>query len=278
MDRFKNYIHDHKHELEEEFREERVWEQISQNLSPIQKKSVRQMRGYWVAATIIATVLIAVYATYILYRSESNDAVTIVKTANTNIMNLEGVFPAEVDSSALLQSLQKDTEQNRIESKKPVLAKMVNRKVKAPVTGDQDIHTDESFDVDKNLNHYRSLEVDEESSKGRNLWKSSGLDPGLSTDSNLDHKIRAIQSIQVYADRPDYFNLFIDQYHKIIAYEQKLKGELGENKEEFNTIFSLLCQQKYFLLSQLQFEIEKMNAQIMQQPYFNADKHYFISI
>ncbi|MCO5238766.1 MAG: hypothetical protein M9904_01810 [Chitinophagaceae bacterium] len=242
MDRFKNYIYDHKHELEEEFREEEVWEQIRQNLSPIRRKPVWQIGAYWAAATIAAAVLVVVYITPILHPSESGDAVTPGKTANTNIRSLEDVFPAEKDSSTLLQSLQQDTEQNRIEWKEPVLTKKSDHKIKEPVAGEQD--------------------------------------PGLhgDPDNDLDHKIRTIRSIPVYADRPDYFNVFIDQYHKIVADEQKLKGELGENKEEFNAIFSLFHQQKYFLLSQLQFEIEKMNARIMQLPHFNADAHYFISI
>lgn len=242
MDRFKNYIYDHKHELEEEFREEEVWEQIRQNLPPVRKKPDWQMRAYWAAATLAAAMLVAVYATYILHPSESDDAVTAGKTANTSIINLEGVFPAETDTSTLLQSLQQDTGQNRIERKEGVPAKKSDRKIKEPIAGEQE--------------------------------------PGLhqDPDSDLDHKIRAIRSIPVYDDRPDYFNVFIDQYHKIVADEQKLKGELGENKEEFDAIFSLFHQQKYFLLSQLQFEIEKMNARIMQLPDFNADAHYFISI
>lgn len=228
MDRFKEYIKEHKDQFRDDFQEKKVWNNIYNQLSQNKKAIWFKRRVYQVAASVALLVSVGVC----LFVQNTHE----VKKDNVAIQS----EPIKEKPSHALIAI--DT------------SKMRTAIVDHPVTKPSDLKISNRSKNKSNDNKINSYE------------------------EKLAIQLKKIGTTPVYAESTDYFDLFVNQYKELAAYERVLKEEFGAKEWEYSDVLLALYQQKYSLLTQLQFEIDKMNTQIISTPETVNETPFFIRI
>jgi hypothetical protein len=102
--------------------------------------------------------------------------------------------------------------------------------------------------------------------------------PKINTGDELSAQLRKIEATPIYCETPEYFDSFIMQFKQMEKYAEIAQSAFEVQDWKNSHAYSVINHQKHALLSQLQFEIDKVNNLALRLDDVNNKKPYFITI
>jgi len=247
MDKFKQYIQQHKTELNTKEPSANLWLNIQQQL-PTKKSATVLTIFKWAAAACII-VLCGFGVLYLLNINKQNNNVAVNKNQQTN-------QPIEIQKET--------TPQENLENNNPQIAQ-ANAATNS--TSTEKNKQPASTQTQKKNNNNNEVEATLQS-----------LDSRFINIINLQKE--KISSTPLYTESPSYYSDFIVRFKEMDSDEKTIKNAIAKQGLTDDLLSRLIniYQQKLNVLKDLQKEINKTNNRYMQnhQPSENTNKTTFI--
>jgi hypothetical protein len=232
MDELKKYFREHRGELDTDIPRDKNWDKIRRELHPAAPVKSLPLFKWAVAACLVILTGTAVY--WVIRDTRKTD--TVISSADTS---------RRQDTPVVIKDplIEQTPEKKEFVISKPVIVKRQSVKPKI------------STHVRKRSNPVQTPKAD---------YGFETLEASYS--SMVNQQLERVRTQPIYAEKPEYFDLFKQQFANLNGDEEQIKknirqtGMMPEYLDELINIY----QQKLSILKQLQFEIKKMNTRARQ--------------
>lgn len=248
MDKLKQYIQNHREELDEDVPDMRIWDAIESTISTKEKSKIISFHvlGKWLAA---ASIVCICAVSYWLFSRQNNTPPIVSKPlaevlprvnhpAKTQIKDETEILPKEKTETAKVEW---------VKSSKP--RKTFNR---------------------ANM-HQKREDVAH--------FQTANIEIG-NFEQVINYQKQYINSIPIYSETADYYKDFKTQLHQMDKDEKSIRNDIKNNgltPDELNQLITVY-QQKINVLKQLYNEINRTNTAVQQQSgkkiKNNSQPHY----
>jgi hypothetical protein len=256
MDNLKKYLQQHLDELDSDVPGDEVWQKIQHTQAPVlpKKKVVKMVWRYAAAACVLA----AMASIFFLVNKKS----TNIEVASLPVKDTA----TQTEIALQTEPLQRDTVPN---TATPQTATPTPKKNETP------------------QNEYARKEERQKAPVVEKRQKT--IDPTQFIINDVERNYTALVNLQlqrlkvtpVYAESPDYFSIFKQQYKQIERDEAAIKKDIQQHglSDELLQQLININQQKLNVLKDLQAEVNKLNTKVRpSQNGVDSSRSYYLTM